>query len=108
MMSPSPASTKPAREVTADDAEERLAMRGIVKTFPGVRALDGVDFGVRRGEIMGLVGENGAGKSTLMKVLSGAYEQDAGTIHLNGQQIEVRRPAAFIGMNRLRDTIQFG
>src|SRR5436305_202319 len=50
-----------------------LEMRGITKTFPGVRALDNVNFKVREGEIHALVGENGAGKSTLMKVLSGVY-----------------------------------
>ena len=51
-----------------------LEMRGITKTFPGVRALDNVNFKVKRGEIHCLVGENGAGKSTLMKVLSGVYK----------------------------------
>ena len=54
-------------------SEYILEMRGITKTFPGVKALDNVNFKVRRGEIHCLVGENGAGKSTLMKVLSGVY-----------------------------------
>ena len=51
-----------------------LEMRDITKTFPGVRALDNVNFKVKRGEIHCLVGENGAGKSTLMKILSGVYK----------------------------------
>ena len=62
-----------------------LTLRGIGKRFPGVIALDGVDFTVRAGEIHALLGENGAGKSTLIKVLTGVYEADAGEIKLAGQ-----------------------
>lgn len=62
-----------------------VELRGIVKSFPGVRALRGVDFDVRPGEVHVLLGENGAGKSTLMKILSGVYRPDAGSIMLNGQ-----------------------
>jgi ribose transport system ATP-binding protein len=65
-----------------------LQMRGICKRFPGVVALDGVDFDLRRGEVHVLLGENGAGKSTLMKILSGACARDAGEILIDG------RPAA--------------
>ena len=61
-----------------------LTMRGICKQFPGVRALSNVDFTLRRGEIHALMGENGAGKSTLIKVLTGVYPRDGGTIHLDG------------------------
>ncbi len=68
-----------------------LTLRGIGKKFPGVTALDGVDFTVRAGEIHALLGENGAGKSTLIKVLTGVYAADAGTIHLAGQPV---RPAS--------------
>ena len=74
-------------------AHPRLEMRGVVKTFPGVRALSDVNFDVRPGEIMGLIGENGAGKSTLMKVVSGAYIPDEGAVLLNGTEINLRRPA---------------
>ena len=61
-----------------------LTMRGISKLFPGTRALDNVDFTLRRGEIHALMGENGAGKSTLIKVLTGVYEKDGGSIHIEG------------------------
>ena len=57
-----------------------LTMKGIDKSFPGVHALDHVDLEVRKGEVLALMGENGAGKSTLMKVLTGIYKKDSGTI----------------------------
>ena len=60
-----------------------LSMHGICKAFPGVKALSNVDFTLRRGEIHALMGENGAGKSTLIKVLTGVYEKDAGSIVLD-------------------------
>src|SRR5688572_7234196 len=65
-----------------------LEMRNITKTFPGVKALDNVNFAVRQGEIHALVGENGAGKSTLMKVLSGVYPFGTyeGEIHFMGRE----------------------
>lgn len=69
-----------------------LSMTGITKTFPGVLALDDVDFSLRRGEIHGLMGENGAGKSTLIKVLTGVEQPDAGTIDLDGRSAHVRSP----------------
>ena len=61
-----------------------LTMRGISKLFPGTKALDNVDFTLRRGAIHALMGENGAGKSTLIKVLTGVYEKDSGSIHIEG------------------------
>ena len=61
------------RTLNAERMNNILEMRGITKTFPGVKALDNVNLSVRQGDIHALVGENGAGKSTLMKVLSGVY-----------------------------------
>ena len=71
---------------------EILRMRGIVKQFPGVLALDKVDFSLRRGEAHVLVGENGAGKSTLIKIISGAYKKDAGDIFLDEKLVEIHGP----------------
>jgi ribose transport system ATP-binding protein len=69
-----------------------LEMRGITKDFPGVRALDNVDFQLRAGEVHALLGENGAGKSTLMRILFGAYSLDGGEILLHGQHVDIRNP----------------
>ena len=62
-----------------------LEMRNIHKSFPGVRALQAVDFTLCEGEVHALMGENGAGKSTLIKVLTGVYEKDEGEIYLKGR-----------------------
>lgn len=77
-----------------EPAPPLLEMRGIVKTFPGVRALDGVSFSLRAAEVHALVGENGAGKSTLMKILAGALHADAGEILLDGQTVTIDGPRA--------------
>ncbi|KUM90901.1 sugar ABC transporter ATP-binding protein [Streptomyces pseudovenezuelae] len=69
-----------------------LEMTGIVKEFPGVRALSGVDFRLFPGEIHALMGENGAGKSTLIKVLTGVYSLDGGTVTLDGKSVRIASP----------------
>jgi simple sugar transport system ATP-binding protein len=71
-----------------------LEIRGLAKSFPGVKALQGVDFTVRRGEVHALMGENGAGKSTLIKVLTGVYPRDAGSVKLDGVEIFPKSPKA--------------
>jgi galactofuranose transport system ATP-binding protein len=69
-----------------------LTIKGISKTFPGVVALENVDFSLMRGEIHALVGENGAGKSTLIKIMTGVEHPDSGTIELDGKSVQVRSP----------------
>ncbi|MFE7972633.1 sugar ABC transporter ATP-binding protein [Streptomyces shenzhenensis] len=71
-----------------------LSMSGITKSFPGVRALDGVDLAVQAGEVHCLLGQNGAGKSTLIKVLAGAHQPDSGTINWRGEAVTLRSPIA--------------
>ena len=71
------------------DSNIVLEMKGISKIFPGVRALSNVDFTLEKGEIHTLMGENGAGKSTLIKVLTGVYEINEGTIILRGKEIKI-------------------
>ncbi|MEM8552445.1 MAG: ATP-binding cassette domain-containing protein [Pseudomonadota bacterium] len=70
----------------------KLSMRGVVKRFGGLLALDHVDFEVRRGEVMALVGDNGAGKSTLIKALAGAHAPDEGRIEIDGQAVRFASP----------------
>lgn len=72
--------------------EQLVEMHGIYKYFGAVRALHNVNFAVLKGEVHGLVGDNGAGKSTLMKILSGAYQPDRGTITFDGKKVRFRSP----------------
>jgi ribose transport system ATP-binding protein len=86
---PVPANESPAGSY---DAELLLQAEGITKTFPGVKALSGMRFGLRKGEVLALVGENGAGKSTLMKLLTGIYPMEEGQFWLEGQPLSVKNP----------------
>ena len=83
---------------TTGNGTPLLQLKNITKTFPGVKALQNVDFDVRRGEVHGLCGENGAGKSTLMKILTGIYTADpGGEIWIDGKQVDVK------GVNHARE-----
>ena len=75
---------------------EYLSFEGIAKSFPGVKALSDVSFGVREGSVHALIGENGAGKSTLLKILSGVYKPDEGTLRLGGNAVSFPNTAAAI------------
>jgi ribose transport system ATP-binding protein len=86
-----------------------LAIRGVEKSFGGVRALRGVDFDVAPGEIVGLLGGNGAGKSTLMKVAAGIYSPDAGAVSINGRSPRSPADAIALGVSLVRqELIQSG
>ncbi len=77
---------------------ELLSMKGITKQYPGVKALEGVDFSLQSGEVHCLVGENGAGKSTLMKILAGAVSKDTGEIMIQGTSAAIGSPADALGL----------
>src|SRR5680860_325842 len=89
-VSPNPSSDEVGECVTT----QLLKVSGISKSFPGVQALKDVQFELNRGEVLTLVGENGAGKSSLMKILSGIYTKDSGTIVLEGREVEIDSPKA--------------
>ncbi len=83
---------EPPAGTSSPPREPHLKVIGVVKHFGGVEALDGVDFELRRGEVMGLVGDNGAGKSTLMKILAGAQSADAGQFYIDDQEVHPSSP----------------
>jgi ribose transport system ATP-binding protein len=70
-----------------------ISVRDVSKSFPGVKALDGVRFDLQPGEVHALMGENGAGKSTLMKILAGVYQKDSGEVLLDGKSVDIQSPA---------------
>ena len=76
-----------------------IEMKGITKTFPGTKALDGVDLSIKPGEIHALLGENGAGKSTLMNVLIGQYTMDEGEVFMDGQPVKIGSPKEAFAKN---------
>jgi simple sugar transport system ATP-binding protein len=96
------AADAPGPPLPGGGSSPALEASGIVKTFPGVRANDGVDFDLRRGEVHALLGENGAGKSTLMNVLAGLYRPESGEIRVDGRPVSFGSPrdaiAAGLGM----------
>ena len=73
-------------------SEYRLEMRGVSKSFPGVKALDNIHLNVRPGSVHALMGENGAGKSTLMKCLFGIYTMDTGEVYVDGEKMNILNP----------------
>src|SRR5262245_32615447 len=92
-------STAPPPPPPVRDEPPLLRLIGITKRFPGVVANDRVSLDVRRGEILGLLGENGAGKSTLMNVIFGLQHPDEGTIEVDGVVVRIRSP---------RDALELG
>ena len=92
------AATRPTKITTDREGPALLSVRGIRKEFAGVVALNDVSFELRAGTVHALMGENGAGKSTLMKVISGIYRPDGGTILLNGRDVELATPLAALDL----------
>src|SRR5246127_1393972 len=87
-------SSKERRRAVATRGSPILVARGICKAFPGVVALDNVNFEIRSGEVNALVGENGAGKSTLIKIMAGFYAPDRGEIRVDGKHLSADPAAA--------------
>ena len=73
-------------------SEIKLELKNISKSFPGVKALDGVNIALRKGTVHAVMGENGAGKSTLMKIINGLYQRDEGQVILDGKEVQLSGP----------------
>ena len=82
-----------------------IELSGVSKSFPGVKALDDVQFNLKAGEVHALLGENGAGKSTLMKIISGIYQRDAGRYIIDGEEIGELTPKTAQALGIGRNTI---
>ncbi len=91
---PRPSTHSPPHPLTPSSAPPLLRMTGISKSYPGVKALQNVNFDLQQGEVLALLGENGAGKSTLIKILGGAQTPDAGTIEIDGRALKLENPIA--------------
>ena len=78
-------------------ADEIIRMENICKSFSTVEVLHNISFGIRRGEVLGIIGENGAGKSTMMKILSGIYELSSGQIYFDGKPVKARAVCVLVG-----------
>jgi len=91
------------------DSNVILQVRNIEKSFPGVKALDRINFSVKRGTVHALCGENGAGKSTLMKIINGLYKPDAGEILINGRVVEIHSAmqARMLGISMINQELNF-
>ena len=91
-MAKAAAKKSPANSVSKDRGAPLVEMRDVSIAFGGIKAVDGASIDLHPGEVVGLLGHNGAGKSTLIKVLSGAYKRDAGSIHVDGNEVTINNP----------------
>ena len=86
-----------------------LELKGISKTFPGVKALNEMQLQIYAGEVHALMGENGAGKSTLMNIINGSYQKDSGEIYMDGRLVEIRsiNDAAALGISMIHQELNY-
>ena len=91
------------------EGKVKLKVSEIEKSFPGVKALNGVNFEVKEGSVHALCGENGAGKSTLMKIINGLHRPDVGSIYVDGEKVEINNPqhAQQLGIAMIAQELNF-